>query len=309
MTKPRRSILALFSPRLIYYTRLALFALLSFISIYAILDIVLAGIYVYSLIHPGCQAPRYLEGVPHPQEVRLDTSDGFSLNAWYYPPRNGAAIVALGGIGGSLGDRLPPVAFLVRHGYGVLQIDSRACAYPAVAVTLGGKEADDASAALAYLRNRPEVKRIGVFGFSMGASGAILSAVQHKEILAVVAEGGYYNLGNDIIEPEQRKSSHYAAFLYSVAGMYWLQTSVNPWRVSPIERIGEISPRPILLIYGEHEADSGHAQMQFLTARQPKELLIIPGGDHGANNAIAPQEYQSHILNFFDKALSIAGVK
>jgi fermentation-respiration switch protein FrsA (DUF1100 family) len=284
--------------------RLAQFALVIAILAYLAVDATLAWMYVHALTHPGCPSqPSQIPGVPAPEEYWLETHDGLRLRAWYYPSRNGAAIIALGGMGGALGKNLPPVEFLIREGFGVLQMDSRACARPAAVVTLGAEEAQDAAVALSFLAGRSEVKRIGAFGFSMGASAAVRAGARHEEIAAVVAEGGYFNLGNDFVEPDSRITIVRRAFLYTIAGAYWLQSGVNPWKVSPIEDIASISPRPVLLIYGEAEAESGRALAQFAAARDPKALWIVPGGAHGSNHATSPGEYERRVTEFFRTAL------
>jgi fermentation-respiration switch protein FrsA (DUF1100 family) len=171
-------------------------------------------------------------------------------------------------------------------------------------VTLGAKEAQDAEAGLSFLAGRPEVNRIGVFGFSMGASAALRAAARHAQIAVVVAEGGYFNLGNDFVEPDRHVSLFRRIFLYAVAAAYWLQSGVNPWVVSPIEDIGRISPRPVLLIYGEAEAESGRALAQFAAAKEPKDLWIVPGGSHGTNHVTSPGDYEHRVIEFFSAALS-----
>jgi fermentation-respiration switch protein FrsA (DUF1100 family) len=88
-----------------------------------------------------------------------------------------------------------------------------------------------------------------------------------------------------------------------VAASYWLQSGTNPWQVSPIDDLPAISPRPILLIYGESEIASGRAYDQFAAASQPKELWVVPGGDHGRNYAQSPAEYEQRVLAFFDRYL------
>ncbi|MEW5868821.1 MAG: hypothetical protein AB1894_06060 [Chloroflexota bacterium] len=280
--------------------RLSAFALLVILLAYAVISTGMAWVYSYAFTHPGCiHEPAMLPGVPAPQEQILLSEDGLQLKAWYYPSQNGAAIIALGGLGGSLGTALPPVEFLLRQGYGVLQIDSRACAQPASAVTLGAGEAQDAAAGLAFLQSRPEVHAIGAFGFSMGGVTAVRAAARHPEIAAVVDDGGYFNLGDDFVEPGEPKSLPRSLFLYTIATSFWLQSGANPWQISPIDDLPRISPRPVLLIYGEGEAASGRAQAQFAAAGQPKELWIVPGGSHGRNHLAAPQEYPQRLLDFF----------
>jgi len=233
----------------------------------------------------------------------LHTQDGLDIRAWYYPPQNGAVLLALDGPGGSLGGGLPPVAFLVERGYGALQFDSRACAQPMSAVTLGGKEILDVRAGLDFLLTQPEVERIGAYGFSMGGVTAIRSAARYPEIGAIVAEGGFHNLGIDFIEPARHKPITENLMLYAIAGTFWVNTGVNPWQISPIDDLPRISPRPVLLIYGEYELASGRGRAQYNAAGEPKELWVVPGGGHGRNHLAAPGEYQQRVLDFFDQYL------
>ncbi len=283
--------------------RLSIFAL---VLLLLGLDVSAAWIYVEALTHFPCfSEPPFPDDFPAPEQLELKTEDGILIPAWYFPSQNGAAILILGGPGGAIGGTLPYVTPLLEAGYGILQIGARACAMPPRPVTLGGNEVNDAAAGLAFLLTRGEVNpaRIGIYGFSMGGVGAIRTAARHPEISAVLAEGGYFNLGQDMVEPGLAEPITRKIFLYTIAGVFWMRTGVNPWQVSPVDDIGSISPRPVLLIYGEHEAESGRAQMQFDAAGEPKELWIVPGGDHGANRLLVPEEYERRVMAFFDNAL------
>ncbi len=85
--------------------------------------------------------------------------------------------------------------------------------------------------------------------------------------------------------------------------MYWLQAGESPWRVSPIDDLARISPRAVLLIYGEHELDNGRGDRQYKAAKEPKELWVVPGGDHGRNYEVAREDYREKVLEFFDRYL------
>lgn len=237
----------------------------------------------------------------------LPAADGVTLPAWYYPSHNGAAVIALGGQGGALGENLPPIDVLLDNGYGVLQIGSRACAASPAPITLGGDEIFDAEAGFNFLLTRPEVdaEKIGLFGFSMGGVGAIRAAARNEDFAAVSAEGGFYNLGADIVEAEAKKSIPRSVFLYTIAGVYWARTGHNPWKLSPIDDLPTISPREVFLIYGEKEIDSGRGREQYEAAREPKSLWVVSQGAHGQNHVVAPQEYRQRVLDFFDRALEI----
>ena len=283
--------------------RLGIFSLVALLAALVAVDVSLAWVYVSALTKPGCSQPFASGEFDVPEEHWLPTGDGRSIRAWYYPSKNGAAILALGGIGGSLGDALPPARLLFDAGYGVLQIDSRACAHPPARVTLGGHEIYDAAAGVDFLLRRSDVDhdKIGAFGFSMGGVTLIRYTSKQPKIQALIAEGGYDHLATHIIQPGAAHSLPRSIFLYTVAAVFWVQTGVNPWRVSPIEEISGISPRPVFLIYGENEIQRAGGQAQFDAAQEPKFLWIVPGGDHGSNFGIAKEAYERNIIEFFNQ--------
>lgn len=78
--------------------------------------------------------------------------------------------------------------FLARRSYLVITFDFRAHGNSEGSKTsLGYHEQKDVSAALHYLSSRNEVDldRIGIFGFSLGGSTAILSAAETRKFRAV----------------------------------------------------------------------------------------------------------------------------
>jgi dipeptidyl aminopeptidase/acylaminoacyl peptidase len=284
--------------------RLVILAVLVIIVTAVAMDLGLAWMYVFAVTHPGCPTPQPIPGIKAPEEHWLKTEDSKNLRVWYYPSRNGAAILAMGGMTGSLGSQLPPVGFLIQHGYGVLQVDSRACAIPPELVTLGLYEVYDATAGLAFLQSRPEVDpgRIGAFGFSMGSAAIVRMAAHYPGIAAVLNEGGYFNLGRDFVEPDDPVNIFKQLFLYTIAYLFWWEVGTNPWESSPLDDIASINPYPLLLIYGEHELMSGRGEQQYQAAGQPKELWVVPGGAHGTNYWVAKEEYERRVLDFFDNA-------
>lgn len=283
--------------------RLGVFSLLTVLVGYIVLNFSLAGFFVYILTNPLCNRHPQSPAGFQPIEHWLQTEDGLSIKAWYYPTNNGAAILALGGMNGSLGDNLPPIDFLLAEGYGVLQIDSRGCAHPRATVTLGGDEVFDATAGLFFLKSLAEVEQIGAFGFSMGGATVIRTAALNPEIVALVAEGNYANLG-ELLAGTDQSSSWPRWFLSTcIESAYKLFSGIDPWTISPIDALPDISPRPVFLIFGDGESQGGRAQAQFITAGEPKILWIVPYGGHGRNHIIAQKEYEKRVLDFFNDTL------
>jgi pimeloyl-ACP methyl ester carboxylesterase len=67
--------------------------------------------------------------------------------------------------------------------------------------------------------------------------------------------------------------------------------------------IGDITPRPILLIYGTEEASLSGALEQLAAAGDNAELWVVDGADHGDYLAVAPGDYEQRVIAFFDRAL------
>lgn len=271
--------------------------------------------YAYALAHPGCSGPyRTLTdvGISDYREVTFapgkdvpTNPGGVSLAAWWLPSKNGAAVILIPGIGQARDGMLDQGAMLARHGYGVLLVDPRPCANPDVVFTAGYAEVDDVAGALAFVQAQPEVdsNRIGALGFSVGGATAIFSAAQSEGIRAVVSEGNFYNLGDDIANAGGNNSLLESFYTQAILFFYRRQTGIDARLISPIHAIGHISPRPVLLIFGEYEVASGHAYEQFAAAGEPKSLWVVPGVGHGGYIQTWPEEYEARVISFFDEAL------
>ena len=101
------------------------------------------------------------------QPVTLTTASGLRLRGWYLPSRNGAAVAVLHGTGSNRLGVADHARLLARHGYGVLIFDLHGHGESdGHSMSLPARLQQDADAALAYLRRRPDVRagRIGIVG-------------------------------------------------------------------------------------------------------------------------------------------------
>ena len=278
-----------------------------------LLVIALSFILVYANTHP----PRYPLHVP-PSDYQVDyedvsfiTKDGLTLAGWLIKPdRSGKrtpTIIICHGLGANKSDFTDLAVFLARRGYLVLTFDFRAHGDSEGSRTsLGYHEQKDVSAALHYLSSRPEVDqgRIGIFGFSLGGSTAILAAAETRKFRAVAADSAFTSL-RDQARQAITGYYHLPAFPFvnlSVLG-YELYFQTRVGSIDPESVIGAISPDPVLIIAGEGDdmipAENGRRLYQ--AAREPKELWVIPVGGHGGTVAAAGSEYNKRVGDFFDK--------
>ena len=64
---------------------------------------------------------------------------------------------------------------------------------------------------------------------------------------------------------------------------YSAQQWLNGFRlISPINYVGGIAPRPILLVHGSQDetVDVSHAYRLYARAKEPKQLIVVDGAEH-----------------------------
>ncbi len=234
------------------------------------------------------------------RDIRLETADGVSLAAWYTPPANGAVILTAHGHACA---RLTEMyALFARNGYGVLAWDFRGHGESEEALcTLGYKEALDVEAALDYVLSSQEgVEHVGAWGASMGGAAVLEAAARREEIEAVVVDSTFPTLEDEFehVIPMTTLRPLIRFFAEREAGL-----EVDMLR--PVGRIGELSPRPVYLIYGEADGaippDSGSRLYE--AAGEPKTLWMEPGVGHVGMYNNSPEEYEQRVVEFFDEAL------
>lgn len=262
-----------------------------------------AWLYTSSILHPGCQGGRdSLEAAGFASEpIEFPSHDGPTLRGWLtigdrHPQ---TVIIVIPGHAGNSFAAVPEATILAKAGFGTLIFEHRSCADPSLAASTGYYEAYDVLGAVDYLKSRPRVEHIGALGFSEGGTASILAAAQEPALEATVAMGGYDSLENDILDPDADLSLLDRIVRRLVLVFTSIQLGIPAQGSSPVSVIGQIAPRPILLIYGEYEAETG--QVLYEAAEETKELWIVPGAGHGGYQQAAPEEYARRIVTFFEK--------
>jgi fermentation-respiration switch protein FrsA (DUF1100 family) len=276
----------------------------------------IVGVYLpygraYGLVHPARTSPGGTPaevGITHYEDLRLTTSDGLKLAAWYIPPKNGAVVICIHGLGVNRGQFLGEAAFLHRKGFGVLLLDLRNHGKSeGTKTTFGLDETRDIAAAVAFIRQRegPETP-IAAFGHSLGAVTALLAAVQIPEIRAVIAVSAFASLESNINEGVRVLTGlDPRYFAPQILFFGQLQAGVDISTVRPVEVIGKISPRPVLLIHGAKDdlLPARNSLELYAAAGEPKELVIYPGVGHGGFIFQEPKLYPKKVGAFLEKYL------
>jgi dipeptidyl aminopeptidase/acylaminoacyl peptidase len=245
-------------------------------------------------------------------EVRAP--DGVTLKGWKVRAAqpNGDWILVLHGVSDNRTGNLGHAEFLLRNGYNVVMMDSRAHGESGGAmVTYGWLERHDTVAVIDALMSSEKVAHLGALGVSMGAANALQSAAIDPRIEAVVAEDPFANLrevsydyaGLDVA-PLLGKTLFRTASIVAMreAG---LAGNFSPDDVSPEKAVAS-RPFAILIICGtnDHRIPCRHAERVYNAAIGPKELWEVPDAGHAAALGRDPAGYEARVTAFFRRYLS-----
>jgi dienelactone hydrolase len=240
-------------------------------------------------------------GAAH-EEVAFTTSDGLRLQGWFVPSRNGATVIAFPGRSGPQ----KHARMLIRHGYGVLLFDRRGEGASEGDPNIFGWVGDrDLHAAAAYLRSRPDVnpKRIGAIGLSVGGEMLIHAAAHSKAFKAIVSEGASGQSARDGLANGDTLDSILGGGVNTLATAVFTNTLPPP---SLKSEVAKIAPNAVFFVYGENGQGGTEAKPNKLfhaSAREPKQIWEVPGGQHIAGITTQPEEYERRVIGFFDDAL------
>jgi fermentation-respiration switch protein FrsA (DUF1100 family) len=75
--------------------------------------------------------------------------------------------------------------------------------------------------------------------------------------------------------------------------------------IRPIDAIGKLAPRPVLIIHGANDSliPVAHARQLFAAAHQPKELWIDEHAEHCGAYFTDRRAYVRRVTEFFDQYL------
>jgi fermentation-respiration switch protein FrsA (DUF1100 family) len=250
------------------------------------------------------------------EEVSFPSAgDSIRLSGWFFPSaaaEKAPAILLCHGIWTGRRECLPLALRFQSAGYNVLTFDFRAHGLSDGRFTsVGHHETNDVLGAVAYLKQRREVgtQRIGVVGFSMGAAAAIQAAARCPDVAALVSDSAYATF-LDAAKYSFRLVTRVPHFPIAPMAMRWAKWMVNvdASQLRPVDVIGRIAPRPILITHGDRDeiVPARHALSLFKAAGEPKELWIEPGAHHVGARDLDPERYFSTVERFFSEAFAVS---
>jgi fermentation-respiration switch protein FrsA (DUF1100 family) len=147
-----------------------------------------------------------------------------------------------------------------------------------------------------------------VLAHSMGASAGLLTAPDHPEMRAIVADSAYADLFT-ILDRERSKvwglSSLFNPGILLISKAVY---GVDPLTTEPKRAVARLGDRPVLLIHSSVDdliPVSEAYKLQKAGASDPNlQLWVAPGSGHVTAFADNRQEYLNRVLVFFDKYLA-----
>lgn len=248
------------------------------------------------------------------EAISLTASDGSRSAGWLIPhPKPTGLLLMLHGYGASKEDLLDIARALYEQGtFHLLLLDARGHgASGGSTVSFGHQEMRDVHAALEFAAHRPECRGlpIGCYGISMGGAMALLAAVEFRQIQAVITDSTYADLSNAIART-QWLTYHIPRFPLGQMTLWGTELRLGRRMrdLSPQRVIGQITPRPVLLIHGTEDATipKEEAMALYHAAQEPKELWLIEGAEHVAGFYKERQEYPRRIVQFLQHVFARA---
>jgi pimeloyl-ACP methyl ester carboxylesterase len=248
------------------------------------------------------------------EEFAVRASDGIELQGWKVRARipNGDWILMFHGLSDNRTGVLGHAEILLRHGYNLVMMDSRAHGESGGEMaTYGWKERNDTSAITNSLFSTEKVHHLGALGVSMGAAIALQSAAVEPRIEGVIAEDSFadlrevsYDYAGLHFSPFLGKTIFRPATIFAMRAMA-KAGGFQPDNVSPKNAVA-VRSFPILLICGtrDHTIPCRHSQFIYRGARGPKELWIVEGAEHASALGRAPGEYEDRVVRFLTSAFS-----
>ena len=299
--------------RWLIYTAIVVLALLSAASGY------IGNAIGPGVLHPANLNPERLQEAAQTfartratkADFNVRTNDGVELRGWKVmpPAANGDWVLLFHGVSDNRTGDLGHAEFLLRHGYSVVMMDSRAHGQSGGDIaTYGWKERYDTVAITDALYSTEKVRHLYAHGVSMGAAIALQSAAVEPRIAAVSAEDPFaslrevsYDYAGLDVSPLLGKTLFRPASIFAMRAVA-KTGGFNPDEVSSEKAVTQ-RPFPVLLICGtdDHRIPCRHAQAIYDAATGPKELWIVQGAGHASALGQAPAEYENRVVSFFEK--------
>lgn len=249
-----------------------------------------------------CGDPEHEVGLFYEDVQFPSARDGVTLRGWIVgaegPPV--AGVVFVHGGGGDRREATRYLRFLHDRGFTVLAFDLRGHGLSdgdGSGLHFGAFEQYDVRGAIDFMGVRGYARQ-GIIAGSMGAASAIAASVDQPNVKALVLENTYTTMSEFI--PDALGWAGLPRVLAPAVRAFTFLRRPELATIDSVAAIGHLAPRPLLLIAGDADHLTPVARMQELLAAagEPKQLWVIPGGDHGQLVNVDPEAYATRVGDF-----------
>ncbi len=238
------------------------------------------------------------------ETVNLHTRDGLNLDGWWFPKGSDSgkpAVLVLHGFGAAKEHMINYMLLAQQHGYPAMAIDFRGHgdSDPSLC-SFGFHEQKDVQRALDFLAEKGQ-KRVCLWGTSMGAVTAILTAAKHPpQVCGVIADAPFDTLHNSIV--------HHARLFYGLPEFPLVTLTFPRIEQKAHYHIRDVNPAaalsqvqvPIFFLAAQNDQRMPVPLVRSLyeKAAEPKKWYVIPGVGHEFRRF--EPEFQQQIVSFLD---------
>lgn len=270
------------------------------------------GLIGWKLLHPARTPIKYVPenyGLPYDQAQFHSKEDAVLLKGWLIPDKKGdrdSIVIFAHGYLDNRSDNTAPlsIASVLRDcGIASLLFDFRGTGESEGAATsFGYREKDDLLGAVAYAKGLGYTN-IGLLGFSMGASTAIMTAAEDPDVKVVVADSPYADF-RELLEDGFARMSKLPKFPFALLLYYEtaLLGRLHDAGMNPLDAIRHLADRPVMLIHAMYDTwvPASNSQQLYSRADQDTTSLWMTGSHlHVGSYYAARNVYMSKVSEFF----------
>ena len=245
-------------------------------------------------------------GVPF-ESVSFNSTPGITLRGWYLPGNDGLAVVYCHGLNRSRVEMLPQARFMHQIGASGLLFDLRHHGESTGdRFTFGAEEKSDVAAAVQWIRRKEPHSKVLLWGISMGAASAMLTAAEDPSVDAVICDSTFLSFRETI-------AHHFRLFFRipswpianEIAALIQWRGNFDGDTIDIARANRQLGSRPVLFVAqsDDRRMPSDYARQLYQQSSSPvKRLLIVNGRRHGHAYRDHEEEYQKAVLEFLKAA-------
>lgn len=279
----------------------------------AVIAVVGISVYVgWSLTHP---ARKPVTTTPASVHLNYESIQFMSrtrdvqLKGWFLPSsteqKDRTLIFADGYAQNRLQKELPALSLaksLINDGYNVVMFDFRDCGESGgTETTVGQLEKQDLLGAMDWVKQHHPSK-VGLIGFSMGATTSLLAAADDPSIVGVIADSPFNNL-LPYLKDNMSVWSHLPKIPFTTLILDILPplTGMHPEEVNALSAVDRIYPRPVLFIHSQTDKDIPYMNSESLWEKHKDRFQFweTTGVGHVGSYAKFKAMYTAKVESFF----------